>query len=232
MPGARQVQHTTMAGPTGRGNVAAITLDGVVSTIGPFPVLAGVDLRVARGEVVLVSGPNGAGKSSLLRLLAGLLPVTSGHAAVLGHDLRNDSRAHRTRVALVAQETFCYDDLSVLRNLHLHAMAAGTGKAAAEAALHTMRLDDVAHAPTVAFPPANAVAARLPSDWPVERSSSSWTSLMPGSIRRPDAWSTKWWVAPVNKVGTVLVVSHELERVRPIADREIVVAGGCVVTQL
>jgi ABC-type multidrug transport system ATPase subunit len=51
----------------------AVELEGVVATIDGFPVLAGVDVRLERGEVVLVSGPNGAGKTSLLRVLAGAL---------------------------------------------------------------------------------------------------------------------------------------------------------------
>lgn len=232
MPGAGQVQHTTMAGPACDGNVAAIALDRVVSTIGPFPVLAGVDLRVARGEVVLISGPNGAGKSSLLRLLAGLLPVTAGHAAVLGHDLRNDSRAHRTRVALVAQETFCYDDLSVLRNLHLHAMAAGTGKAAAEAALHTMRLDDVAHAPHGRLSTGQRRRCALAVG--LARRAELLLLDEPHAGLDPQARGLVDEVvgSAREQGGTVLVVSHELERVRPIADREIIVAGGCVVAQL
>jgi ABC-type multidrug transport system ATPase subunit len=110
MPSPGDVQHTTTVEAVRDVETAAVALDGVVSTIGGFPVLAGLDLRVARGEVVLVSGANGAGKTSLLRLLAGLLPVTAGRAVVLDHDLRQDSRSHRRRVALVAQETFCYDE--------------------------------------------------------------------------------------------------------------------------
>ncbi|NBU17296.1 MAG: heme ABC exporter ATP-binding protein CcmA, partial [Actinobacteria bacterium] len=41
-----------------------VELRGVVAVLGGFPALAGVDLTVARGEVVLLQGPNGAGKTS------------------------------------------------------------------------------------------------------------------------------------------------------------------------
>ena len=47
---------------------AVIHLEQVVSLIGRFPALAGVDLTVNSGEVVLLQGANGAGKSTLLRL--------------------------------------------------------------------------------------------------------------------------------------------------------------------
>jgi energy-coupling factor transporter ATP-binding protein EcfA2 len=55
------------------------------------PALAGVTLRVAEGEFVLVAGPSGAGKSTLLRCLNGLVPhftggVLSGSVTVAGHD--------------------------------------------------------------------------------------------------------------------------------------------------
>ena len=61
----------------------AVHLRAAVSLLGRFPALAGVDLDVARGEIVLLQGPNGAGKSTLLRTLAGLHPVVSGTAEVL-----------------------------------------------------------------------------------------------------------------------------------------------------
>ena len=66
---------------------AVVRLRSAVCLLGRFPALAGVDLDVATGEIVLLSGANGAGKTTLLRLLAGLVPLYSGEAAVLGHDL-------------------------------------------------------------------------------------------------------------------------------------------------
>ena len=72
-----------------------------VALVGRFPVLAGVDLDVARGEIVLLQGANGAGKTSLLRACAGLLRVVAGEAVVLGEDLVRDPRAVRRRVGLL-----------------------------------------------------------------------------------------------------------------------------------
>ncbi|WP_019633909.1 metal ABC transporter ATP-binding protein [Actinomadura atramentaria] len=47
-------------------------------------VLAGVDLRVAAGDVVALLGPNGAGKSTLVKALLGLLPLSAGRTEIYG----------------------------------------------------------------------------------------------------------------------------------------------------
>ena len=112
--------------------------------LGRFPALAGADLDVEAGEVVLLSGANGAGKTTLLRLCAGLLPLRSGAAEVLGVDLAVDRRAIRRALALVGHETFCYDDLTVLENLHFATRAAGHSVASADRALERLALTRVA----------------------------------------------------------------------------------------
>src|ERR1700694_1102967 len=103
----------------------AVHLRSALAFLGPFPVLAGVDLDVAQGEVVLLQGANGAGKTSLLRACAGLLPLTDGEAVVLGHDLRIDRRAVRRHVGLLGHASFLYDDLTVADNVTFAMRAAG-----------------------------------------------------------------------------------------------------------
>ncbi len=104
---------------------AAIRFRSAVALIGDFPVLAGVDLDVASGEIVLLRGPNGAGKTSLLRACAGLLPVSSGQAEVLGHDLVADRRSVRRQVGLLGHATSLYDDLTVEDNVRFAVRASG-----------------------------------------------------------------------------------------------------------
>ncbi|MDQ4069634.1 MAG: ATP-binding cassette domain-containing protein, partial [Actinomycetota bacterium] len=90
----------------------AVRLRSAVSLLGRFPALAGVDLDVEQGEIVLVQGANGAGKTTLLRACAGLVAFTAGEADVLGHDLREDRKAVRRRIGLLGHATFLYDDLT------------------------------------------------------------------------------------------------------------------------
>jgi heme ABC exporter ATP-binding subunit CcmA len=107
-----------------------VRLRSVVCLLGRFPALAGADLDVDAGEIVLLTGPNGAGKTTLLRVVAGLVPIRSGDAEVLGTDLAIDRRSMRAQLALVGHETFCYDDLTVRENLRFMARACGLGERA------------------------------------------------------------------------------------------------------
>src|SRR5690606_17868766 len=94
-----------------------VHLRDAVALLGRFPALAGIDLEVRRGEVVLLRGPNGAGKTTVLRVCAGLVPVVRGEAVVLGHDLRHDPRPVRRRVGLLGHATGLFDDLTVADNV-------------------------------------------------------------------------------------------------------------------
>lgn len=83
----------------------ALTLSGATAVLGGRTVLDAVDLSVAAGELVAVVGPNGAGKSSAIRALAGLLPLTAGHARLDEEDVATLSPPERARrVAYLPQE--------------------------------------------------------------------------------------------------------------------------------
>ncbi len=120
-----------------------ISLQSAVCLLGRFPALAGADLEVDAGDVVLLAGPNGAGKTTLLRLCAGLLAVRSGRVVVLGHDLASDRRAVRRSVGMVGHETYAYDDLTVTENVRFATRAAGRTREEADAAIARVGLAEL-----------------------------------------------------------------------------------------
>jgi manganese/iron transport system ATP-binding protein len=61
-----------------------IRLEDVSAGYGDRIALDDVDLTIRRGSLLAIIGPNGAGKSTLLKVIAGLLPIRSGEASVLG----------------------------------------------------------------------------------------------------------------------------------------------------
>jgi lipoprotein-releasing system ATP-binding protein len=62
------------------------------------PVLAGVDLEVAQGDIIAIVGASGSGKSTLLHLLGGLDAATGGSVAILGQDVVKMNETERGRV--------------------------------------------------------------------------------------------------------------------------------------
>jgi heme ABC exporter ATP-binding subunit CcmA len=206
---------------------SVVRLRSAVCLIDRFPALAGVDLDVAEGEIVLLSGANGAGKTTLLRLLAGLLPLYAGVAVVLGHDLGRDRRGARRDLALVGHDTFCYDDLTVGENLRFAASTSkGRATAVADEALERVGLQparDVVHRRLSAGQRrrlALAVAwSRNPRllllDEPHAGVDAEGRAVLDDMVRS----------AP-SEGRTVLLASHELERARALAHREVVLTAG------
>ena len=120
--------------------MTAVSLRGAVVLLGGFPALAGADLDVEQGEVLLVRGPNGAGKSTLLHLCAGLLRLSGGNGDVLGCDLNADRAAVRRRVGLLGHDTALYGELSAAENLQVWARASRVGEADVPGALERLGL--------------------------------------------------------------------------------------------
>lgn len=206
----------------------AVSLRSVVCLLGRFPALAGVDLRVRRREVVLLSGPNGAGKSTLLRVLAGLLPVHRGEVEVLGADLRSDRRSVRRRLALVGHDTFCYDDLTVAENLRFAARAAGRPARPAPEVLARFGLSGLAgvrHGRLSA-----GQRRRLSLAVAFDRDAELLLLDEPhaGLDDAHRAELDMLIAAAPGEGRTVVLASHELERARALADREVRLEAGVV----
>jgi ABC-2 type transport system ATP-binding protein len=108
------------------------------SRMGPVEAVAGVDLRVERGEVFGFLGPNGAGKTTTLRMLSTLLPPTAGEARVAGCDLRREPKKVRERIGYVGQRNGSDPGITARRELEFQARLYGAS--AAEARKRTSEL--------------------------------------------------------------------------------------------
>ncbi|MEV5768796.1 ABC transporter ATP-binding protein [Micromonospora sp. NPDC052213] len=93
-----------------------LALAGVSAAYRGSTVLHGVDLTVARGELLVVLGPSGAGKSTVLRVVAGLEPVTAGRVRIAGRDVTAD-RPGRRNVSMVFQSYALFPHLTVAENI-------------------------------------------------------------------------------------------------------------------
>ncbi len=119
---------------------AAVELAGVTRLFGVVPALVRADLRIERGEVVVLRGPNGAGKTTLLRIVATALSPTYGRGTVLGFDLARGREEIRKRSDLLSHRTRLYDDLSAAENLAFWCRLLGLEAAGIDAALDRVGL--------------------------------------------------------------------------------------------
>jgi ABC-2 type transport system ATP-binding protein len=96
-----------------------ISVQGLTRRFGSTLAVDGVTFEVAEGEILGLLGPNGAGKTTTIRMLAGLIGVTSGHAEVCGIDIADPSAGSRLRalVGVLPEEVGLYGDLSAARTL-------------------------------------------------------------------------------------------------------------------
>jgi heme ABC exporter ATP-binding subunit CcmA len=206
-----------------------IDLRGAVAVLGTFPALAGADLRVERGEILLLRGPNGAGKTSLLRVCAGLLPLERGTGRVLGLDLATGRDVVRSRTGLLGHQNGLYLELTVRENLEFWGRTVGTSRDEVTSAMARMNVDGRL---------ADVRAARLSAG---QRRRTALAALL---IRRAELWLLDEPHAGLDAAGrdeldgvlrdavssgaTVVMSSHETERAAALATRMVTVDGGLV----
>jgi heme ABC exporter ATP-binding subunit CcmA len=207
-----------------------VVLRDAVVLIGGFPLLSGVNLELEPGSLSVVTGANGAGKTSLLRLLGGLVSLTSGSGVVSGVDLKTgDLRELRRRVGWLGHEGAFYDDLSVRENLTFAAKALGRPTEEIAGVLERVGLSSRA-----------TTTAKLLSAGQRRRLGLAWLLL-----RRPETWLLDEPYASLDDEGrtffdqligdvvragaTVVVSAHDPLRSSSLHPRTLTLAGGLVV---
>jgi putative ABC transport system ATP-binding protein len=103
----------------------------------PVRALRGLELDMGEGEFIAVMGPSGCGKSTLLNLVAGLDTPTEGSISVAGESLADKdenelARMRRRHIGIVFQFFNLLEGMSVLENVTLPAVVAGTKRRQAE----------------------------------------------------------------------------------------------------
>jgi ABC-2 type transport system ATP-binding protein len=92
---------------------------------GRFDAVAGLNLKVAPGQVLALLGPNGAGKTTSMRMIAGFLRPSSGRAVVCGHDVVRDPIAARRALGYRPEGAPSYGELAVAEFLNFAARVRG-----------------------------------------------------------------------------------------------------------
>jgi ABC-type lipoprotein export system ATPase subunit len=108
---------------------------------GKIPVIRGIDLHIAHGEMTALWGTSGSGKSTLLHLLSGLDVPDRGSVSILGYDPTKEAdrlELRRQHVGFVFQLHNLIPDLTVEENLLIPALARGQSQRKAQARLQSL----------------------------------------------------------------------------------------------
>jgi polar amino acid transport system ATP-binding protein len=140
------------ASASARADTPAVELQDVHKQFGDNVVLAGIDLTVATGEVLVIIGPSGSGKSTLLRCINLLEPLQSGRIYFEGEEITRkgaDVSGARQRIGIVFQQFNLFPHLTVMSNLTLAArrirkLPRSDAEARARELLHTVGLSEKA----------------------------------------------------------------------------------------
>lgn len=107
---------------------AAIEINNLTKRFGSLTAVNNVSLRVAPGAIFGLLGPNGSGKSTIIRMLCGVLPPSSGNATVLGYHIPDDAELVKEHIGYMSQKFSLYPDLTVEENLHFYGRIYGVAE--------------------------------------------------------------------------------------------------------
>ena len=99
--------------------VALIELKGVSKSFGNNVIIDRINLKIHRGEALVIIGPSGTGKSTILRMIAGLLPIDKGSIYINGQKRKGliEDEEDPIGISMVFQQAALFDSLTVEQNV-------------------------------------------------------------------------------------------------------------------
>ena len=210
-----------------------VVVDRLVKRYGPRVAVRGVSFAIEEGEVIGLLGPNGSGKSTILRVLAGYLPPSSGNVRIDGIDVAADSLAARARVGYVPEDAPLYDGMRVGEFLHFMAAIKGVVRHAVHGAVASA-VEQLELGPVLGMPIGKlsrgyrqrvAIAQALLNDPPL--------LILDEPTNALDAYQVIAVRALVRSLAgrrTVLVASHVLTEIERVASRIMILVDGRLLT--
>jgi heme exporter protein A len=190
--------------------------------------LADVSFQLARGAVMMVSGRNGSGKTTLLRILSTAIHPDAGNASVGGYDVKTQRDEIRRSSALLSHYSYLYESLSAKENLEIVARFSGATLHSAASALDRVGLAERANDPVSTF--SAGMRKRLSFARVLLQKPSIAFLDEPFGQLDPEGFALiEEVVAELKSSGaTVMIATHQIERVARIADVHLALENGRV----
>ena len=221
------------------GQDSMISIQHLSKRFGDNEVLKDVNIEIAKGEVVVVLGPSGSGKSTMLRCINLLEKPTGGHIFIEGNEItdpKTDVNKLREHVGMVFQQFNLFPQLTALKNVMLaQRKVLKRSKEEAER-IAQFELDRVGLGDRADYFPAQlsggqqqrvAIARALAMEPHVMLFDEATSALDPELVR-----GVLDVMRSLAEEGmTMVVVTHEMQFAKDVADRVIFMEGGVVVEE-
>ena len=199
---------------------------------GQFLAVRDVSFTIPKGQVVAFLGPNGAGKSTTMRLLTGFVAPTRGSARIAGIDVENNRIGVAEHLGYLPENGPLYPDMTPLSLLKFFGAARGMSGAwlsqRLDAVVAQCSLDSVAHKPigklSKGYRQRVSMAQALLHDPEVLILDEPTSGLDPNQIR-----GVRQLIRDLGQSKTILVSTHILQEVEPIAGRVLFIHDGRLV---
>jgi ABC-2 type transport system ATP-binding protein len=208
----------------------AVSMRGLRKAYGAVQALDGIDLTVARGEVLAVLGPNGAGKTTLIEILEGHRAADAGAVEVLGCDPALRERAFRARIGIVLQDEALDPALTVAEAVALYSAAYPAPRPAWEV-IDLVGLGDRSGARVATLSGGQRrrldLALGIAGNPELVFLDEPTTGFDPAARRH--SWELIGRLRDLGK--TILLTTHYMDEAQALADRVVVIAHGRVIAE-
>ncbi|MDR3639087.1 MAG: ABC transporter ATP-binding protein [Isosphaeraceae bacterium] len=209
-----------------------IEAQGLTKQFGSFLAVRDVTFSIPQGQVVAFLGPNGAGKTTTMRLLTGFVAPTKGAARIAGIDVQHDRIAASEHLGYLPENGPLYLDMTPYGLLRFFGQARGLKGSALNGSIDRVieqcSLSTVAHKPigklSKGYKQRVSMGQALLHDPEVLIMDEPTSGLDPNQIR-----GVRALIKELGKSKTVLVSTHILQEVSPIADRVLFIHDGKIV---
>ena len=209
-----------------------IEIEGLTKRFGPVTAVAGLSLKVAKGEVLGFLGPNGAGKSTTMKMITGYLAPEAGRVLVCGHDIETDTTAAQAAIGYLPEGAPAYGDMTARQFLRFIAEVRGfkgaEAKARIAAAVEKTELSPVMGQPietlSKGFKRRVGLAQAILHDPPVLIMDEPTDGLDPNQKH-----SVRELIRAMAPEKAIIVSTHLLEEVEAICTRAVIIDRGAVV---
>lgn len=205
---------------------------GLSKQFGSFLAVRDVSFEVPQGQVVAFLGPNGAGKSTTMRLLTGYMAPTKGSARIAGIDVQGDRIAAAEHLGYLPENGPLYPDMTPRGLLAFFGSARGLSggqlQERSDAVIEQCSLASVADKPigklSKGYRQRVSMAQALLHDPEVLIMDEPTSGLDPNQIR-----GVRKLIRELSRSKTILVSTHILQEVEPVADRVLFIHDGRIV---